>query len=153
VKASTYDKIFDNMWSGCWALAAFVGILVVWTAVFSGVVHLYDDMTWSLLTWVSGAAFTPAFFNALILVLYRISCNRFGNIQFRDIWMAWATVIKYNIHDGNYEKCAAWIEKNINGLHRVHKSGSGYTFIFKQKTDAMAFKLTWEEEMSKNNAR
>ncbi len=153
MKSSTYDKIFDNMRSACWCLVGFTVILLLQTAVFSAAIYFYDELTWSLIVWACGAAFVPAVITTTVLILYKIACNRFGNIQFRDIWMAWATEIEYNLYDGDYEKCVTWIEQNINGLHRVHNSGAEHTFIFKQKTDAMAFKLTWEEEMSKNNSR
>ena len=62
-----------------------------------------------------------------------------------------ATNLTYRASNIEVEECEEWIEENINGLHQIRTSaldsGTKRTFVFKKKSDAMAFKLVWEGKL------
>ncbi len=158
VKSSTYDKIFDNLITIGLYFAFCMAVYAVWTCSISAFTVFFYDMLW-FVYWIYGAAAIPAIITSIVLISYHIATDRFKEIQYRDIWMAWATIVSYQMGDSRFEKCKKWIDENINGLHRIRRKKASYhgdrdtvSFIFKQKTDAVAFKLVWEEQSNDESA-
>ena len=157
MKSNTYDKIFDNLITVALYFAFCMGVYAVWVCLISAFAVYVYGYIW-FVYWTYGVAALPTIITSVILISYHIATDRFDDIQYRDIWMAWSTVVSYQMDKETIAKCKTWIDENIDSLHRVRIKDASYHgqddtiyFIFKQKTDAMAFKLMWEEE-SKNQS-
>lgn len=161
MKARIYDNLFDNSAKYFIYFLSFLATYVCWFGLFSAVAGIFFTMSWSTY-WVYISAFMSATVTGVILLAKLIAKKRYekedsgDEIKWRDIWMAWATEICYVIDDDIAKECDDWIEENINGLHRIiieDTSVQPYNkfnsiFIFKQQTDAVAFKLVWEGKIN-----
>lgn len=157
-----YDKIVNAiiLWSmrsvilTALFLCSFATIGGLWLAIFGIMkIELYFPGFWIILASIIGTliVYFPGYFHRKANL--RVPNNDYKDkVKFRDLWMAWATVLEYDMKDRYIKNSRKWIEENATGLHRIHRgrnSKLGHDtclYFFSKKSDAMAFKLVWEEK-------
>lgn len=145
---ATYDKIFDefNKIARRFFLISAMYVILFFITTSMGFMF-FGQESWPNLEniWLHVSSFVGSVIITIILISYAIAHTKFQIKQFRDIWMAWATVLIYKTTTSDEaDEANKWIDENLTGLYRILKNGPRITYVFKSKEDAMAFKLVWE---------
>lgn len=153
MKTKTYEKIIDQFISLTVNTLLFSSLYLVSFGFFAAIAAIWFTMGWSGY-WVYFASMIPSSLIFCYVVFFRRAVRRYGNVRLRDIWMYNATNLKYRATNEEVAECEEWIEENISGLHQIRTgaleidSVKKRTFVFKKKSDAMAFKLVWEDKLT-----
>ncbi len=117
---------------------SFLQICIMLGLISIGVIAITVDLLSPVITLSIG--YTCIFMGALLMVM---ECGP----NFWYWWVPFGLGTRYdideNLYDGNYETIMQWTEENFGGSIRYYHHGN--IFYFVRKTDAVAFKLMWEE--------
>jgi len=145
MRPDTYDTLIDSSielskYSGWFLLSLIIGGMFL-SLVALALIGGFDIQVYIPFLYVLD--FVLSFTLIILMFMIKKARLRFDVKRWRDCWMAFGHPVKlHNAHDKQNE-IDTWIYENIPRLHRRIKYDGSLIVIFKNKSDAMAFKLRW----------
>lgn len=161
MKPIKYDRLIDNSIAFGWHMTRCLVWYMVTTFVVGVIIFALKVFVWAELTgiWILPiSALITIIVIYTTITLYKTANKKYQKVKkinIRDIWIAWSTSIFYNntgLRESLYNECVEWIDENIDGLYRSHYDyHEGFHFYFIKATDAIAFKIVWDERCQKKD--
>lgn len=148
MKPDTYDTIIDTIkelcgYSGWFLLSVLITgcvLAIVFLIFYQGLDVQIPIMYLTIIDLVISSLIISFAF------MIRKTKERFGIVQWRDFWMAFAHPIEIPVEYNQRPELKNWLDENTPRLYRIIDAkhhNRNTTIVFRHKTDAMACKLKW----------